>query len=214
MLRDKVIKYIEDTFSSISPETVEIYKRKFSGMSDKEIKEYFKTGKVRLYVKDKEVNEDELDKLVDKLKIIPQERIVLPYKNNATSLSEAMIFPVQIRRLQQLATKQSKSSFETHSRDKAGQASGYSKTGRISDPEVNQLASLGLDKTLTELLSPRSDNLAGKKAMNEQIFNTLTFELAKTPTNKKDKATLQYIDALYKSINMATDFIDYIDDIS
>lgn len=215
MIKEKVLKYIETNFGNISPETVEIYKKKLKPMTDKQVKEYFEHAKFRLYVKDEEVSEDKVDQLVKRMKVVPQEHMVLPYKGpGVVSKSEVMIFPVQVRRLQQLATKQSKSGLDVSNRNKAGQAAGDDKTGRITDPEVNQLASLGLDRVLTELMSPRSDNLAGKKVMNDQIEKELTFELSNIPITKSDKATLNYIDALYKSINIATDFIDYIDQIS
>lgn len=214
MLRDKIIKYISDTFSEISPDTVRIYTNKFSKMSDEDIKEYFKVAKVRLYVKDDNVDEDKIDNLVNKLNVIPQEQMILPYKANSKTKSEVMILPIQIRRLQQLATKQSKSSMDINSRNKAGQADGDAKTGKITDPEVNQLASIGLDRVLTELMSPRSDNMSGKRNMNSQIEENLEFELAKIPVDRYDKSTLVYIDALYKCMNVATDFIDLIDDIS
>lgn len=213
-LKDEVIKYIESTFSEISPETVRIYKNKFKDVKDKDIIEYFKHAKIRLYVNDNDVDERKVQNLVDRLNIVPQERMVLPYKANATTKSEVMIFPVQIRRLQQLATKKSNSVTEVTRVNMVGQADGDSKTAKITDNEINQLVSMNFDKVITELISPRSDNRFAKKAMNEQLSRDLTFSLNDLPKGNEGKSTLKYIDALYKCMNLATDFIDIIDTIS
>lgn len=211
----KIIEYIENHLSEISPDTVEFYRNKFEHMSDKEIKEYFDNGgKVRLYVNDKDVTAEKLDNLVEKLNIVKQEKVMLPYKNNSVTKAEWIIFPVQIRRLQQLATKQSISTIDVNRRSKVGQASGEDRTGKLSDTEMMQMVSMGLKNTLTELMSPRSDNMSAKKQMNEQIRENLTVELSKINTREKDRSTIQFIDAMYKCINLATDWVDYIDDIS
>lgn len=217
MLRDEVLKYIEDTLGDISPDTVRIYKNKFDTMTDRELLNYLKTNKypIRLYANDKDINPAKIDKLVKSLNIVTQERLYLPYKGEGImSRSECMIIPVQMRRLQQITSKQNKSSFEVVQRDDMGQASGSDKTGRISDQEVNQLVGMGLDKVLTEFMSPRSDNMAAKRQMNEQLSRNLSFELDSITTKASDKSTLKYVDALYKCMNIATDFIDSIHDIS
>ena len=51
-----IIKYIEDTFTEISPETVQIYKDKFSLMSEAQVLDFFKNNDIRLYVDDDKVS--------------------------------------------------------------------------------------------------------------------------------------------------------------
>lgn len=41
-LKDKVIKYLEEMLGDVSPDTVEVYKLKFSNMSDSKIKDFLR----------------------------------------------------------------------------------------------------------------------------------------------------------------------------
>ena len=78
---------------------------------------------------------------------------------------------------------------------------------------MTQLVSVGFDKVLVELLSPRSDNPITKEEMNIKLKDELTFSLGDLSKNVKGKSTVNYLDALFKSINIATDLVDSIDDI-
>jgi hypothetical protein len=125
-----------------------------------------------------------------------------------------MIFPIQIRRLQQLSSKESHSTMDANTRNKVNQSTRESRTGQLSDAEVAQMVAIGLDHTLNELLSPRSDNLQSKREMNEMIKKDLTFEMGKISKNEEGKSTIKYINSLYLGMNLATDLVDNIDEIS
>lgn len=212
--KDEIIKYIEDMLNDISPYTVQLYKEKFDTMSDAQIVEFFKNNDIRLYVKDEEVSPKKIDKLVDKCKIIKMEKVRYTHMNNTPTMKELMVLPVQIRRLQQIAATESHSTLDSSIRDKVNQATRESKTSKLTDSEVAILASVGLDKTLSELLSPRSDNQLSKQKMNELIRQNLTFKLSDLPKTPESRNTVLYIDALYKAMNIATDLVDDINDIS
>ena len=76
------------------------------------------------------------------------------------------------------------------------------------------MASIGLDKTLSELLSPRSDNQLSKSKMNELIRERLSFSLGELPKTPQSRKSLIYLDSLYKAMGVATDLVDNIEDIS
>ena len=209
------IQYITDTFSKISPNTVSIYTNKFKNMTDEEVKKYILNNDIRLYVKDDDVKQKDVDELVKKMGVVLEEKLELNFiKKGLISKEKVLIIPVQLRRLQQLATKESASNLESNVRDRTNQATRESKTAQLTDTEVAQMAALGLDNTLTELLSPRSDNAELKQEMNIMLKDNLTFKLSDLPKNIKGKSTVNYLDKLYKCINLATDLTDLVEDIS
>ena len=213
---EEVLAYLKVKLADteVSKETYDIYVEKFSNMSDKAITEYITKYGVRLYVDDKAINQKSIDKLVDNLKIIKEEKLNLNFiQPGLISKEKALILPIQMRRLQQLATKESASNLEVNVRDKINQATRESKTAQLTDAEVTQLVSVGFDKVLVELLSPRSDNPITKEEMNIKLKDELTFSLGDLSKNVKGKSTVNYLDALFKSINIATDLVDSIDDI-
>ena len=213
---EEVLAYLKVKLADteVSKETYDIYVEKFSNMSDKAITEYITKYGVRLYVDDKTINQKSIDKLVDNLQIIKEEKLNLNFiQPGLISKEKALILPIQMRRLQQLATKESASNLEVNVRDKINQATRESKTAQLTDAEVTQLVSVGFDKVLVELLSPRSDNPITKEEMNIKLKDELTFSLGDLSKNVKGKSTVNYLDALFKSINIATDLVDSIDDI-
>ena len=213
---EEVLAYLKVKLADteVSKETYDIYVEKLSNMSDKVITEYITKYGVRLYVDDKTINQKSIDKLVDNLKIIKEEKLNLNFiQPGLISKEKALILPIQMRRLQQLATKESASNLEVNVRDKINQATRESKTAQLTDAEVTQLVSVGFDKVLVELLSPRSDNPITKEEMNIKLKDELTFSLGDLSKNVKGKSTVNYLDALFKSINIATDLVDSIDDI-
>ena len=211
-IKTDVINYIEDKLATVSPNTVNIYKERFANMSDKQVQDYINEYGIRIIQVD-EIPQKEIDKLKNKLKLTIEERLVVPYQKITTEQT-CMIFPIQIRRLQQLSSKESHSTMDANVRNKVNQSTRESRTGQLSDAEVAQMVSVGLDHTLNELLSPRSDNLQSKREMNEMIKKDLTFEMSKISKNEEGKSTIKYINALYLGMNLATDLVDNIDEIS
>nr|DAX78919.1 MAG TPA: hypothetical protein [Caudoviricetes sp.] len=211
-IKTDVLKYIEDKLATVSPNTVDIYKERFSNMTDKQVQDYINKYGIRIIQVD-EIPQKEIDKLKDKLKLTIEERLVVPFQK-ITSEQTCMIFPIQIRRLQQLSSKESHSTMDANTRNKVNQSTRESRTGQLSDAEVAQMVAIGLDHTLNELLSPRSDNLQSKREMNEMIKKDLTFEMGKISKNEEGKSTIKYINSLYLGMNLATDLVDNIDEIS
>lgn len=213
-IKNEIINYIEKMLSDISPETVSIYKGKFMNMSDRQIIDFFKNNDLRLFTSDEEMNQKKIDTLVKRTGYIAEEKIRYPEKNNAVSNRPMIVLPIQIRRLQQISSTESNSSLDTTIRDKVNQATRESRTSKLTDTEVAIMASVGLDSTLSELLSPRSDNQMSKTKMNELIREKGTFKLEELPKTPKSRNSVLYLDALYKAMNIATDLVDDINDIS
>ena len=213
-IKNEIINYIEKMLSDISPETVSIYKGKFMNMTDKQIIDFFKNNDLRLFTSDEEMNQKKIDALVKRTGYIAEEKIRYPEKNNAVSNRTMIVLPIKIRRLQQISSTESNSSLDTTIRDKVNQATRESRTSKLTDTEVAIMASVGLDSTLSELLSPRSDNQMSKTKMNELIREKGTFKLEELPKTPKSRNSVLYLDALYKAMNIATDLVDDINDIS
>lgn len=211
-VKNNVIEYIENTLSDVSPLSVEIYKNKFSDMTDKQVQDYINKYGIRMIQQD-EITPKQLDSFIKKLNITTEERLVVPHQKITTE-KNTIIIPIQIRRLEQLSSKESHSVFDTNVRNKVNQPTRESRSGQLSDAEVAQMVAMNLDKTLTELLSPRSDNMRSKREMNEQIRKDLTFSLDSLTKNEEGKSTIKYINSLYLGINIATDLVDNIDEIS
>ena len=78
---EEVLAYLKVKLADteVSKETYDIYVEKFSNMSDKAITEYITKYGVRLYVDDKTINQKSIDKLVDNLKIIKEEKLNLNF---------------------------------------------------------------------------------------------------------------------------------------
>ena len=217
-LKEKIIDYLTKYLAPTFPDTLEKYKELFSGMDDQQIKDYFtkKKGLVRLFVDDDRTKQADVDKLVDSLKLTLEERMLLPYKNNTTTKFELLGLPIQILKLQQMASKANVSTIDTKVRDVNNQAARESKTGSLSDDEVAQIAVYGedADPIIKELFSPRGDNKITKAAMNEALKNDLEFSLEELPNGAEGRISLIHLDAIYTCMGLATNLIDHINERS
>lgn len=218
MVKEKVLaelkKHLEPTF----PDTYNKYVEMFEHMDDEMIKDYFlnKGGKIRLFVDDSKIQQKHIDKICKSTGVVLEEKLILPYKGNTTTKHKLMVMPMQILKLQQMATKENASTISVAQRDMNNQATRGSKTGLLSDDEVAAMASYGdlVDPIVKELFSPRGDNRITKKRMNEMIRDNLDFSLADLPNGAEGRMTLLHLDANYACMGIATDLIDHIDERS
>lgn len=217
-VKDKILAELKKHLGSTFPDVYERYEKKFNSMSDNEIKDWFlkKNGQIRLYAKDSTIQQSNVDKLCKSTGVVLEEKLILPYKNNITTKHKIMVMPMQILKLQQMATKENASTIHTNQRDMNNQATRGSKTGLLSDDEVAAMAAYGsvVDPIIKELFSPRGDNRITKKAMNELIRHDLDFSLADLPNGADGRMTLIHLDANYACMGLATDLIDHIDERS
>ena len=218
MVKDKILeelrKHLKDTF----PDVLQKYEDLFANMSEQDIKDYFvkKKGKIRLYADDETIKQANVDKLCKSTGVVLEEKLILPYKNGVTTKHKIMVMPMQILKLQQMATKENASTISVSQRDMNNQATRGSKTGLLSDDEVSAMAAYGsvIDPIVKELFSPRGDNRITKSAMNEKLREDLDFSLADLPNGSQGRTTLLHLDANYACMGIATDLIDHIDERS
>lgn len=84
-----------------------------------------------------------------------------------------LVVDLPLRRQAQLLVKKISIPEDNKSVDDfTGQPTGKSKGGRISYPEVQVLAAMGLNDSLTEMLKYRGGDIKGFDAMNRSISNT------------------------------------------
>lgn len=217
-VKDKILAELKKHLGSTFPDVYERYEKKFSLMTDQDVEDWFikKNGRIRLYADDSKIQQSNVDKLCKSTGVVLEEKLILPYKNNITTKHKIMVMPMQILKLQQMATKENASTIHTNQRDMNNQATRGSKTGLLSDDEVAAMAAYGtvVDPIIKELFSPRGDNRITKKAMNEMIRQDLDFSLADLPNGAEGRMTLLHLDANYACMGLATDLIDHIDERS
>ena len=211
---DLLSKYFKIDF----PDVYEKYEKVFENMDENDILDYFnkRKGLIRLFVDDDQISQKKIDKLVKSTGVILEEQLVLHYKGGVTTKKKILVFPMQILKLQQMATKENASTINVTQRDMNNQATRSSKTGLITDDEISQMAAYGdvADPIIKELMSPRADNMITKKEMNEKIRENLEFSLDELSPGLEGRVSLYHLDANYTCMGIATDLIDHIDERS
>lgn len=217
-VKAKVLAELKRTLGPTFPDTYSKYEDLFNTMSDQEVKDFFKkkNGKIRLFVDDNTTSQKKVDQLGKILGINLEEKLILPYRGNALTKFPVLGFPIQIVKLQQMATKKNISTLDTKVRDMNNQAARADKTGMLSNFEVAAMAIYGddADPLIKEMFSPRGDNSITKNAMNEMIKKDLDFSLADLPNGNEGRVSLYHLDANYACMGLATDLIDHIDERS
>lgn len=180
-------QFIIDCIDDILPgsENTQLYKDKFSKMSDKEFDEYVKrleSGEEELFIIEPNLHSEVTlnirrnFKLAEKLGHKFHQRIWFHGdKDTPTYLSPIpyLVIDLPLRRQAQLLEKKISLPEDNKSVDDlTGQPTGKSKGSKISFPETQVIAAMGLDASLTELLKFRGGDLKGFNAMNTMIART------------------------------------------
>lgn len=162
-------------------ENTQIYKDLFAQMSDEQFEEFMKeikNGTANLSIVAPNNHKYSLDlernlKIADELKHDFFQRVWIHSNGQRpTYLTPIpyMIVKLPLRRQAQLLVKKISIPEDNKSVDDlTGQPTGKSKGSKISYPEAQVLAALGLDKSLNELLKYRGGDLKGFDAMNRLI---------------------------------------------
>jgi hypothetical protein len=162
-------------------ENVSIYKSLFAAMNDDVFEEFMmklEDGSARLAIiapnlSDLKLSVERNLKLGDELGHKFFERIWMDGGNEVPpylSPQEYLIVDLPLRRQAQLLVKKISIPEDTKSIDDfTGQPTGKSKGSKISYPEIQIMAALNLDESLTEMLKYRGGDVKGFDAMNTQI---------------------------------------------
>jgi hypothetical protein len=196
-----IYKFINKLLPS-SP-NVAMYKELFAGMSDKQFDDFMKKledGSSRLAVVSPNFSEPKLTvernlDLADELGHQFFERIWMDGGEDAPmylSPIPYLIVDLPLRRQAQLLVKKISIPEDNKSIDDfSGQPTGKSKGSRISYPEIQVLASLGLDESLVEMIKFRGGDVKGFDAMNNAISKTGGVSLqAIEPLSSKVQSTV------------------------
>ena len=183
-----ILTYIDKLMPG-SPNT-EIYRQRFAEMSDKEFDDFMgQLEREEIYLTIQAPNLSENKLLIERNFEIAKElgheffeRIwmdegndIPPYLTN----HKYLVIDLPLRRQAQLLTKKiSIPKNNTTVDNLTGQPTGPSKGSKISYPELQILAALGLDNCSIELMKYRGGDLKGFNAMNNSISKTGGVELS------------------------------------
>jgi hypothetical protein len=177
-----IIKYI----SKLLPDSGndKIYIDLFASMSDKQFDDFMKSineGKTKLAIITPNLSKNKLSiernlKIAEELRHNFFERIWMNSDNDVPpylSTVPYIIVDLPLRRQAQLLVKKISIPEDNKSIDDfTGQPTGKSKGSKISYPEVQILAALNLEDSLTELLKYRGGDTKGFNAMNDSVSKT------------------------------------------
>lgn len=128
--------------------------------------------------------------------------------NPMRSLTKVPVFPIHIKRLQQIVSKKNNYSFSIKKRNSmTNQVTGEDKVARNSDIESYALAVQGADSTLKELMGPRADSTTSKVSMYRQIAEKGYARLDQMNDDITQKATLRLLDVFLTSAGFKTDLV-------
>lgn len=184
--RAKAQAFILENIHAILPDgkNKEIYQKLFDAMSDKQFDDFMKKledGSVKLSIIAPNLTDSKLSvernlKIAEKLGHSFFERIWMKDSDDSPAYLTPvpyMVVDLPVRRQAQLLVKKISIPEDNKSVDDlTGQPTGKSKGSKISYPETQVLAALGLDHCLTELLKYRGGDVKGFNAMNRQIAET------------------------------------------
>ena len=173
----------------------EQYKEKFSKMSDKEFIKFVSLEfPYRFYDKPfvTNVSMEDINKACNKLGVPLLEKVQLPYlyqnkDGESVNTLECLVGYYHHKKVQQFVTHKNSMSSDIDDRDmKTGLLTGFDKNGKSSDREIESLAFLGLEDTMTEFTRPRADAMKSKNMMYNQINTTGQVSLNDIPIDIDD----------------------------
>lgn len=176
-------KFILSNIAKLTPGTknADIYKDKFSKMSDKQFDEFIqqlKNGEIKLSVilpnySDQSISIKNNLKLAEELGHDFFQRLWIEGKDDTpTYLTPVkyMVVDLPLRRASQMLTK--KISVPDHNKvvdALSGQPTGDSKGARLSYPEAQICSAMGLEDSVIELMKFRGGDLKGNIALNSML---------------------------------------------
>lgn len=184
--RQSAEKTLYELINKLMPgsDNVNIYKNIFSRMNDAQFDDFMmklKDGKIKLAVIAPIMNKNSLDvkRNLDLAKELGHqffERVWMDERDGIPSYltpKKYLIVDLPLRRQAQILIKKISIPEDNRSVDHlTGQPTGASKGSKISYPEVQILAALGLDESIVELTKYRGGDIKGFNAMNDSISRT------------------------------------------
>lgn len=118
-------------------------------------------------------------------------------------------YPLYVRANQQIGDKEGKSAESDSGRNVAGQVSSKeSKSGAFTDSEITVGIAQSADAVMKELLGPASHDLAAKKEMKRELYQTGKASLKSLPNDSSNKRSVTYFDHILKALGIDTDLVE------
>ena len=163
----------------------------------------------------KEPKIDVLTAIVEKYGIIISERWEFRHESmdengrGVINDKEMSCYPLYVRANQQIGDKEGKSAESDSGRNVAGQVSSKeSKSGAFTDAEISISIAQSADAVMKELLGPASHDLAAKKEMKREIYQTGKASLKSLPNVSANKRSITYFDHILKALGIDSDLVE------
>jgi len=184
--RQAVTKLCLEIIAKMLPngDNLKLYQKKFEDMDDKQFDAFMadlKAKNTRLVVVMPNGSKEKVDvgrnfEIARSLGREPFEQVWVPATQGTRKYLTPipyLVMPMPVRRQAQMVSKKISLPEDVNSVDHVtGQPTGKSKGAKVSAPEVKVLASMGLDKTLNELMSIRAGDAGGYRALSTFIERT------------------------------------------
>lgn len=232
MVDKKTRKAMEDKLYSFfdifdpSGRNTEFYRNKFSGMTDKEFDDFFKTlfaskdPYIRATLVDYEnpLNIENFEKAAKFINIPLFEKVIIPYSspdkdNPVVTKHECLVGYLNMKRVQQINFKKLGLSTDTSERNMlTGQVTGHDKNSRNSDMETNCMIAIGAKEALKEFMSARADDMVMKKEMNQKILRDGYVNMSDLTDDISNKTALNTTAVFFLGAGIMNDLVtnDYI----
>lgn len=224
--RKKIEKLIDETMILMDPTGINSrkYKDMFQVMSDDDFSDWItkfladEKSNFRVDIEEfgdgsRSLKFENVEKAAEHLGVKLFEYIYMPHLSSnpnrpVRSKQPVLVGYLNIKRVQQLATKKTGLSLSDNNRDEmTNSAKGESKGGTMTGIENELLAGVGADEILSELSGARADNIAEYDNMLSSIAQTGSVKLEDIKTGVYDKPTLLQSDLYFMAMGLKTDIV-------
>lgn len=224
--RKNIEKLIDETMMLMDPTGINSrkYKDMFQVMSDDDFSDWItkfladEKSNFRVDIEEfgdgsRSLKFENVEKAAEHLGVKLFEYIYMPHLSSnpnrpVRSKQPVLVGYLNIKRVQQLATKKTGLSLSDNNRDEmTNSAKGESKGGTMTGIENELLAGVGADEILSELSGARADNIAEYDNMLSSIAQTGSVKLEDIKTGVYDKPTLLQADLYFMAMGLKTDIV-------
>lgn len=194
IVEERVYKFLD--ILDPSEQNSGFYKNIFAKLNDKEFVEFFKQPfaiKFQTKLFEIEPKMHQVVKALDFIKVPLMEKVNMPflYKDKdgvpVTTLYEALVIFPPIKKTKQFISKKNSMSTNISKRDmKTGLLLDVDKNGNTSDREIECLAAMGCQKTISELVTYRADSMDAKNEFYSTINTTGMVSQKEVPVSIDD----------------------------
>ena len=195
--RKQIESLVYETFDKLDTtgQNTNYYKELFADMSDQEFERFIKKDfPFRFHTKAFEISPSmsDINNACKVLAVPLLEKVALPYLYENTegvpvNSKECLVGYIPLKKMKQFITKKNDMFTEISERDmKTGLLVSFDKNGNTSDREMEALAVMGLDNTMTEFSRHRADSMRAKSTFYSTINTVGQVSLKDAPVDIDD----------------------------